>query len=271
MRCKACSAVRTDPPPYADEAAAEAIYSEDKEGYYERNKDNFYAGARLVIEELTAVAKVQRLIDVGCGPGTFVRFGRDAGIEVWGIDINAQDIGYCQAQGLGEWVRRLPVNRLALELGRFDGAILNHVLEHTTDPVRFLELLRGALVPGAAVAVAVPDFASPSRMLLRQKWYGLQPDTHVYHFERATLSATLNEAGFEVVSMKSRTTLSTTYHAHRAQGLHRRLYAQSFMRLGEYLGHSDQLIAVATNAAQPRDSARFPGKGVIGGEAPTGV
>lgn len=253
VRCLSCGLVRTDPAPYGDLGDTASSYVENKSGYYDMNRINFRVGAQFVLAQLTRVAPVGRLLDVGCGPGTFVSYGRAVGIESWGVEINPHDIEYCQQAGLGEWVRMLRVERVRDELGQFDSAVLNHVLEHTVNPVQFLTHVAQALLPGGHIVVAVPDFSSLSRFILRQKWYGLQPTTHLFHFEQSSLALTLAAAGFEVLSIISKTTLSTPDHVHKPKNLIRRAYARTVMPVGEYIGRSDQLIAIARKKLEATD------------------
>jgi len=243
VRCKNCALVRTDPRPSTADLAV-GLYDEDRTAYYDMNAANFRAGATLVLSRLFAQQTVHRLLDVGCGPGTFVASAREMGIEAHGIEVNANDVAYCAARGLGDSVHRLDLDAAASMLGTFDGAVMNHVLEHVDDPVKFLRTVGGLLEPGAHLVVAVPDYGSLSRVLLRQYWYGLQPTTHLFHFERESLARVIIDAGFELRSIESRTTVGTEYHTHRPRSLGRRAYASVVLPLSERIGRTDQLIAV---------------------------
>ncbi len=122
---------------------------------------------------------------------------------------------------------------------------MNHVLEHIPDPVRFLQSVVRTLDPEGLLVAAVPNFSSIGRRLLRQFWHGLQPQTHVVHFERASLRQVMDRAGLDTLSILSRTTIGTTYHVYVPERLTRRLFMRFAMPLFERLGETDQLIAVA--------------------------
>lgn len=62
---------------------------------------------------------------------------------------------------------------------------------------------RGALRPGGALFVEVPNHGSLARRLLGDAWLGWRTGEHVYVFSKRTLVALVRAAGFEPVSVCS--------------------------------------------------------------------
>lgn len=118
-----------------------------------------------------------RLLDVGCGNGSFLVLMARLGQEVRGIEPDPIAASYGQAKGLT--IEVLPLESTVLEPESIDAITLNHVLEHLADPVGALEKLVGALKPGGLLVSISPN---PDRMLAHMfgpSWRGLEPPRHL--------------------------------------------------------------------------------------------
>lgn len=119
-----------------------------------------YTRQRLMLRELRpALCPGARLLDVGCGDGTFLarlaqRFGN---LELAGIDFSAQ-----ARQGAPEFLRpRLrtgDVERLqdAYPEAAFDVVTSCEVLEHVEDPAAVMRGIAHVLTPGGLAVFTVP-------------------------------------------------------------------------------------------------------------------
>ena len=146
----------------------------------------------------------RRLLDVGCGAGAFLRFGRERGWDVEGTDYVVTS--WARDSGARVWEGELP----AIEFGgaRFDVVRFNHVLEHTRDPLTELRAARSVLAPGGVLLIGVPNLAGASlrakswqsRLGLKGKrWRHYAALHHLWFFTPATLSRLVETAGFEVL------------------------------------------------------------------------
>src|SRR5258707_14466399 len=97
-----------------------------------------------------AAGKPGRLLDVGCGDGSFLVAARTAGWAVAGTEIHAAtSIPGCPIyRNLDEAQRQ----------GQYDCITMWHVLEHVPEPKQCIVQLRSMLAPGGTLVVAVPDF-----------------------------------------------------------------------------------------------------------------
>lgn len=114
---------------------------------------------------LPHLAPGQRLLDVGCGPGTItVDLARRVSPgEVFGIDVAAEVVAEAEAHRREENVANVrfatgDVYALDAPDGAFDVVHAHQVLQHLTDPVRALEELRRVLRPGGLLAVRDSDY-----------------------------------------------------------------------------------------------------------------
>jgi SAM-dependent methyltransferase len=101
-----------------------------------------------------------RVLDVGCGAGRFMRWLRDRGHEVVGVDISPGAVEACRLQGLAD-THVMSVGRVSRRLGTFDTVLLlggNMALLGPTDRARRnLRRLRSVASPGARLLGANRD------------------------------------------------------------------------------------------------------------------
>jgi 2-polyprenyl-6-hydroxyphenyl methylase/3-demethylubiquinone-9 3-methyltransferase len=100
-----------------------------------------------------------RLLDIGCGGGLLSEPMRRMGFEVTAIDASAKNIGVASAhaveQGLEIAYRNVTVEEmLAAGEAPFDLVLNMEVVEHVSDPGRFLRDASQLLKPGGLMVVA---------------------------------------------------------------------------------------------------------------------
>jgi 2-polyprenyl-3-methyl-5-hydroxy-6-metoxy-1,4-benzoquinol methylase len=107
-----------------------------------------------------------RLLDVGCGSGTYLKLMRDLGWQVRGVEL---DIGAVQtARRAGLDVRQGAMDEVDPELdGVFDVVTVGHVIEHTHDPVAVLRGTWRVLKPHGIVWIGTPNLGSLGARLFR--------------------------------------------------------------------------------------------------------
>lgn len=89
--------------------------------------------------------------------------------------------------------------------------VMVHVLDHLINPIQMLQKLKTKLSKGALVLLVTHDEQSQLSKIIKQKWppYCLQ---HPQLFNKASITALLNNAGFEVLTCeKTRNYFPMTY------------------------------------------------------------
>lgn len=136
-----------------------------------------------------------RLLDFGCGGGTYMERMFRLGWKVTGLDTSAAAIQRVRSvSGLRGLVGSLPQEDLADE--SFDVITMWHSLEHVHHPLRTLREAQRLLAPGGKLVVAVPSIDSSPFRWFGPAWYGLDLPRHLTHFTPATLQLMLEKAGF---------------------------------------------------------------------------
>ena len=215
IECAGCGFKHALPLPEAG-ALARAY----EENYYADQKPDFIAHARededwfqlAETDRLEAFETLlgpgrRRLLDIGCGPGFFLKTAAARGWNGHGIEpsrqaaAHARSLGTQMAQGF-QVTEGFFDSRIAETLGRFDAVNLTNVLEHVPDPAALLAAARDLLGPGGVLCVGVPNDFSPFQLAARQagdlpEWW-VAPPHHLNYFDFESLSALLTRLGLEV-------------------------------------------------------------------------
>jgi SAM-dependent methyltransferase len=140
-----------------------------------------------------------KFLDVGCGGGSYLYRLRQWGWKVYGVEPSAA--GTEQARSLGLSVHQGQVEDAKFPAGYFDGARLNHVLEHLPDPRKTLREIHRILKSDGILYVTLPNTGSLNFWLFQENWYGLDPPRHVISYCPRTLGFLCSATGFEIAEI----------------------------------------------------------------------
>ena len=108
---------------------------------------------------LPRLGAAERVLEVGCGTGGFVKAARTAGLDIQGIELNEAAIRQAAAENLP--VQRMNLVELKQAAGApFDTICLFQVLEHLPEPARFLTEALEVLKPRGRMIISVPNAES---------------------------------------------------------------------------------------------------------------
>ena len=79
--------------------------------------------------------------------------------------------------------------------GPFDLILCRHVLEHSYDPVKFLQGIRELLSAGGVLIIEVPNLEAPLRRVFGKYWDGYYVPYHPIHFSKSALHQAAVESG----------------------------------------------------------------------------
>ena len=131
-----------------------------------------------------------RVFDYGCGAGQDLDVLQDCGWDTWGLETAVDDA----------FTRHRRLHAVPDE-PTFDLVIVNHVLEHLTNPLGLLRRLARACRVGGYLLVGVPRF--DTLPLHRDYPYVINGRAHVTAYTPACLVGLLARAGFDSVDSPS--------------------------------------------------------------------
>ena len=137
----------------------------------------------------------KKVLDIGCGNGSFLARVANAGWTVCGIEPDEKAVDRCRMKGLN--VMTGGMEKLArFSANTFDWVTLSHVIEHVHDPrMLLLETLR-VLKPGGLLWLETPNIQSKGHRKYGVYWRGLEVPRHLVIFNRSSLSGLLDQSGF---------------------------------------------------------------------------
>jgi SAM-dependent methyltransferase len=148
-----------------------------------------------MVRHLPAPQPGDRLLDIGCGNGAFLLLARDRlGYAAEGTELDGVAAARGRARGLKIHAASLPGMNLPPQ--SFTQVTLNHVLEHTHDPVAALREVLSVLVPGGRVWLQVPNLNGASHARFGADSRLLEPPRHLVMFTPDALLGALRAAGF---------------------------------------------------------------------------
>lgn len=143
-------------------------------------------------------AEHYRLLDIGSGNGSFLRFARDVlGYEAEGLEFDEKATGQATAKGSIVHVGTLPGSGLMPT--RYDQITLNHVLEHLHDPVPAMEEALSLLRTNGRIWIQVPSLDGASNAIFGSNSRLLEPPRHLVMYTVNSLRYLMEKVGFVMV------------------------------------------------------------------------
>lgn len=133
-----------------------------------------------------------RLLDIGCGDGSFLLAAQAAGWQVAGTEMNPAE---ARSHGLTVYSELQEVRSLA----PFQCITMWHTLEHMRDPQALVKELKELLSPSGVIIIAVPDAAGWQARAFGRHWFHLDAPRHLHHFTGASLGKILDSCGLDSV------------------------------------------------------------------------
>ncbi len=138
-----------------------------------------------------------RLLDVGCGNGSYLNQMQQLGWEVTGVEPDGEAVAVARKK-FGLEVFHGSLEEAGLPSGHFDAITMNHVIEHVPDPIGTLRECHQVLKPGGKLVVATPNIKSLGRQKFNDAWLHWDPPRHLHHFSPQALRACAEKAGLDV-------------------------------------------------------------------------
>ncbi len=140
------------------------------------------------------------LLDIGCGSGSFLRIVKKLGMNCYGVEPSKFDKSFAEANDFHIFNGVLEDAHYPDNF--FDCITLNHVLEHTRDPMVTLSECKRILKEDGLIRIAVPQSASLAHWLFGENWVQLDAPRHLFTFSTHNLCEYAMKTGLHVKKIR---------------------------------------------------------------------
>ncbi|MFQ5479860.1 MAG: class I SAM-dependent methyltransferase [Thermodesulfobacteriota bacterium] len=213
--CLCCGFVHIDPIP--GDRDMERIYVDE---YFSKEKPEFIESVledlewwdinydeRLGFMESRLGKHRRRVLDIGCGPGFFLKRAAGRGWQCLGVEPSKLAAEYAAGLGLNVKNDFFEGNTLKKEGHAFDAVHISEVLEHVADPLHLLKEAHGLLGEGGIICAVAPNDYSPVQKVLRDSLgfnpYWLSVPHHINYFSFDSMKALIRKAGFTIAEVSA--------------------------------------------------------------------
>ena len=138
-----------------------------------------------------------RVLDVGCGDGSFLQALGER--DCVGMDLSLPALRAAKARGVRGV--RATLGDGALRPGTFSLVTAFHFVEHVCPAEPVLAAMRELLAPGGELVLQVPNASSWQAKLIGRRWHGYDVPRHLVDYSEGAFLALLDRCGFDVVAV----------------------------------------------------------------------
>lgn len=137
-----------------------------------------------------------RILDVGCGEGTFMEKMKELGWDTYGIEVNRYLVEKLEKIFGKGHVYSSDFKKNTLKNDKFDAITFWHVIEHLDKPVQALKIYKSLLKRGGTLFIEVPNVDSWVFKIFGNKYTWLRIPDHLYYYSPYTIKELLKRSGY---------------------------------------------------------------------------
>jgi 2-polyprenyl-3-methyl-5-hydroxy-6-metoxy-1,4-benzoquinol methylase len=142
-------------------------------------------------------SKPGKLLDFGCGTGSFMQYMNENSWETFGIEASkeAREVSLKTGSIIVGDIKELSDQS-------YDVITLWHVLEHLHQLNETIEKIKERLDPNGTVFIAVPNYESFDSKNYDVNWAAYDVPRHLWHFNKKSMTQLLENHGFKVLDIQ---------------------------------------------------------------------
>ena len=201
LMCKSCGHIQIHPIP---------TLTEEKK-FYDDNKQEKNLNIKHSIDEIKKksmsdtnrrvkfvsklVKKNEKILEIGSGYGLFLEGMKKRGQNVIGIEISKEKREIAKKITKAQ-ILDINILEKKIKIPKVDVIVLFHVLEHISEPVKFLKNLRNMLKMNGRIVVEVPNHNDHQLQLNKKYREFYWQRAHIHYFTPKIFQKVLEESGF---------------------------------------------------------------------------
>ncbi len=139
-----------------------------------------------------------RILDVGCGGGSFLTVARALEASVRGIEPSSFGAKTARGHGLDVFEGTLEGYIATAPTERYDLITFSHVIEHLANPITTLVHAASLLDTDGMIWFSIPNGACRSARVLKWRWHSTDLPLHLHHFSLKSAKIAVEKAGLSV-------------------------------------------------------------------------
>lgn len=210
IECQTCQFKHVIPipgPAELEELYEEKFYSKERPKYFKETEEdldwwNINYQTYYQLFEKYCPGRKGKVLDIGSGPGYFLKYGKEIGWDVLGFEPSQQAYQYSTKLGLNI-VNDFFNAEKAQKYGKFDVVYMNAVIEHLADPIGLIKDVKKVLKPDGLICIIAPNDYNPLQNILKNNlrydpWW-VAPPQHLNFFDFKSIKKLLERLDFEIV------------------------------------------------------------------------
>lgn len=203
VKCRDCEFIFLNPRPSQDEFLnfyPTDFHKNDTSLLYKIIEPCFTLSLKNTIRTLKRYKKQGKILDIGCGNGSFILAMQKHGYDAWGVELNSEAQKYTPLNLKGR-IFFQELKECKFPEKSFDIITMFQSLEHVADLGTLFAEIRRIIKDKGIFYICVPNADFFESRLFGPYYYNLEVPRHFYFFNQETLSKLLSKNGFEVVRM----------------------------------------------------------------------
>lgn len=205
-RCAICEQMFLSPRPVEEDLLH--CYPTDYHGYHTSGFSSIYGAlaswqikSRFMHYRSLLGDKPANILDVGCGDGSVLKaiMRHYPKWRTFGVEFKPEIAGIGRTEGLMIFTGTL--EECDFPEKYFDLLIMNHLIEHLSDPLRAMRKACALLKPGGHIVGEVPNYDSIDRRISGKWWGGHHAPRHLFQFTPKTITNLFASAGLQTVKI----------------------------------------------------------------------